>query len=217
MNRARFSAHVSKMAPKSYISDTGLYAVHTDQPSYLYIDTSRVEKIPDVLVRVRKPRDVDGRVPYTYRHPFTAEDNDCLQFAESLTSGIVQYRGKACVFAVGGRKFGFADKNNVALARKYRADEAANPAVAQAYAIVRTNLLQLLKEKDVEYAPYHIAHVLVADGDSRITLEANAGEPDLARPVFGMYNVRFVTKSFHRRYKSIYGDENAATIVLEKA
>jgi hypothetical protein len=204
------------MASKSYISDNGLYAVHPDHRTYLYIDTGRVKTIPDVLARVKKPQDAHGRIPFTYRHPFTPEDNDCLQFAESLASGIVQHREKTCIYAVGGRKFGFADKNNIALARKYRQDEAANPAVGQAFAIVRTNLAKVMKEKDAEYPPYHIAHVLAADGDSRITLEADAGS-DLKRPVFGMYSVRLVTKSFHRRYKSVYGEDAAATIVLEKA
>jgi hypothetical protein len=199
------------------------YRVYKNQPHILYVEKEAVAALPNILVRdTSATLDAKKYVPYKYRYKFTAEDNDCLQFAEGLAKGVVTYKGDACVYKVHGpyktqRKFGVTDKKNVELARKYRKDAAANPKKGQAYAIVRTNLLKALKEGEEDLPPYHIAHVIIEDGDWRVTLEADAGNEDLTRPDFGIYSIKEPSMSFHEKYKKVYGEEAAATIVLEKS
>lgn len=196
------------------------YRVYQNQPYTLYI--AKDAPIPDILVRDSSfTLDAKKYVPYKYRHPFATEDNDCLRFAEALAKGVVRYTSKACVYNVkdAQRKFGFKDQNNAELALKYRKDETANPHKDQAFAIVRTNLISELKKlkEEEELAPYHIAYVIVEDGDWRITLEANAAIKDLTKPEFGIYSTTDPTKSFHEMYKHMFGNKAAATIVLEKS
>ncbi len=193
------------------------YRVYEKQQHLLYI--AKDAPIPNILMRAPHiPVDVKGFVPYKYRHPFTSEDNDCLRFAEALAKGVVRYTDQACVYTVKDthRKFGVTDRKNMELARKYRKDATADPQVGQAYAIVRTDLLKALKSSTDDLPPYHIAHVIGEDNEWRVTLEADAGNPDLDRPAFGIYSTTMPSKSFHETYNSMYGDEAAATLVLEK-
>ena len=191
------------------------YRVYELQPDILYVKKTKQEEIPDILERVpRMPADAKGFIPYRYLHPFTSEDNDCLKFAEKLAKGDIHYKADACVYGVGGKAFGHTDVKNMQLARKHKKNEKADPKPGQAFAIVRTNLIAVMKKE--EAAPYHIAHVILTDGDWRVTLEANAGDPDMERPEFGIYSVTDPVHSFHRTYKSLYGVEKAATVVLEK-
>ncbi len=193
------------------------YRVYEKQQHLLYI--AKDAPIPNILLRAsRIPADANGFVPHQYRHPFTSEDNDCLRFAEALAKGVVRYTDQACVYNVkdSHRKFGVTDRKNMELARKYRKDAAADPRVGQAYAIVRTDLQKALKNSTDDLPPYHIAHVIAEDDEWRVTLEADAGNPDLDRPVFGVYSTSLPSKSFHATYKSMYGEGAAATLVLEK-
>jgi hypothetical protein len=193
------------------------YRVYEKQPHILYITKDVVA--PTMLRRDTRMRlDSDGYVPYVYRHPFEAEDNDCLRFAEALVKGVVRYTSTTCAYNVSGekRKFGVSDQKNIELARKRKKNAAANPTVGQAYAIVRTNLRTALAQGE-DLAPYHIAHVIAEDDEWRITLEADAGNEELKKPVFGIYSTSNEAKSFHDTYKEMYGETAAATIVLEKS
>ena len=191
------------------------YTVYPELPYVLFI--SKEAEVPTVLKReVNKAPDIEGRRPYVYKYKFTSEDNDCLQFAESLAKGIVHYRSEECVYRVKGSKrvFGDTDRKNIELAIKYKENDKAVPKKGQSYAIVRTNLLEAMKKEDVP--PFHIAHVLAEDGIHRITLEADAGSV-LRKPVFGIYSaLSSDSTTFHKLYKDIYGKHHAATIVLEK-
>jgi hypothetical protein len=194
------------------------YRVYEKQPHLLYI--AKDASIPNTVVRdTRVTLDAKKYVPHKYKHEFTSEDNDCLRFAEALAKGVVRYTANACVYDVEdtGKKFGVTDVKNMDLARKNRQDAGANPVAGQAFAIVRTNLRKALREGNEDLPPYHIAHVIQEDGDWRVTLEADAGNPDLDRPSFGIYSIADAAKSFHNTYKDIYGEDAAATIVLEKA
>ncbi len=133
------------------------YRVYEKQPHLLY--AAKDAPIPNILMRDSRTAAVTGYLPYKYRHAFTAEDNDCLRFAEGLAKGVVRYTGQTCVFAVQGttRKFGVTDKRNIELARKLRKDAAANPREGQAYAIVRTDLRKALKEGDEDLELIRVA------------------------------------------------------------
>ncbi len=192
------------------------YAVYPDYPYVLFI--AKDAEVPVVVKRdMGKAPDMQGRRPHIYRYKFTSEDNDCLQFAESLAKGEVHYSSEECVYRVKGskRQFGDTDKQNIELAKKYKANDKADPRKGQSYAIVRTNLKEALQFSDEDLPPYHIAFVLVEDGEFRITLEADAGAVR-RKPVFGIYSVRpSHPKTFHKTYKEMYGMQAAATIVLE--
>ncbi len=198
------------------VSETDLFAVQVSHPDWLFIAPSQTP--PAMLKPVNPPKtDKAGRVAYTYRHAFHADDNDCLQFAESLAKEKPHYREETCVFKVQGSRsarklFGDSDELNIALAVQHRKDHHADPAVGDAYAVVRTDFM----EQEEELNPYHIAFVIAEDGRSRITLEADAGVARLA-PVFDIYSTIFNSgKTFHGRYKDMYGGRHAATIVLKK-
>jgi hypothetical protein len=206
--------------PKDYgepIWKSDNYVVYPEFPYVLFI--ARDAEIPPVVKRdSAKAPDIHGRYPYVYRYKFTSEDNDCLQFAESLAAGIVHYSSKECVYRVKGsrRQFGDTDKQNIALALEHKTNDKTDPKTGQAYAIVRTNLKEALKHSEDDLPPYHIAHVLAEDGEYRITLEADAGTT-IRRPLFGIYSVNPRNpKTFHKTYKDVYGKHYAATIVLEK-
>jgi hypothetical protein len=53
---------------------------------------------------------------------------------------------------------------------------------------------------------------LFKDGDTNVTLEANAGDPDLEHPVFDMYSSTNPALSWHARYINDY--KPASTIVI---
>ncbi len=193
------------------------YAIYPDYPYVLFI--AKDADIPEVVKRdTGKAPDQEGRRAYVYRYKFTSEDNDCLQFAESLAKGIVHYSSEECVYRVKGsrRQFGYTDKQNIELARSHKMNDKTDPKKGQAYAIVRTNLKEALKNSEYDLPPYHIAHVLAEDGEFRITLEADAGTT-IRRPLFGIYSTDPRSpKTFHKTYKDLYGRQYAATIVLEK-
>lgn len=193
------------------------YAVYPEYPYVLFI--AKDAEIPAVVKRdTGKAPDQAGRRAYVYRYKFTSEDNDCLQFAESLAKGVVHYSSEECVYRVKGsrRQFGFTDKQNIELARSYKTNDKTDPKKGQAYAIVRTNLKEALNTSEDDLPPYHIAHVLAEDGEYRITMEADAGNK-LRKPLFGIYSTDPRNpKTFHKSYKNIYGLHYAATIVLEK-
>lgn len=192
------------------------YRVYEKQPHLLYV--AKGAPVASILTRdTKSPLDAKKHAPYKYKYPFESEDNDCLRFAEGLAKGVVHYAASACVYNVkdSHRKFGVTDKKNAELARKYRQDAAADPRKGQAFAIVRTNLHTALRDGD-DLPPYHIAHVIEEDGEWRITLEADAGNPDLRKPVFSIYSITDPEKSFHAMHAPIYGNAAAATLVLEK-
>ncbi len=193
------------------------YRVYKNVPHLLYVAPAAISAAPSHLLSKAAsiPADPDKYVAYKYRHKFTAEDNDCLRFAEGLALGELHYTKGTCVYTVEGsdRKFGVSDKRNIELARKWRKDEQAARGEGEAYAIVRMDLGKALKDSEEDLPPYHIAHVLLEDGEWRVTLEADAGM-DLNKPAFGIYSTETAKKSFHAEYAPMYGEDKAATIVL---
>lgn len=155
--------------------------------------------------------------PNLYQYFDTLQRNDCLQFAEAMTCGVKDYNKPSCVLREKGSQFEFGKSyasqlnmaNGLSPTKAHNRlpsilNEQANPDAGESYAIVRRKTIE-------GQVPYHIAFVLAKDGDTTITIEADAGNPDLKIPVFDMYSPR---DTFHDRYKKMYAP--AATMILEK-
>lgn len=171
-------------------------------------------EIRDNFVVTRDPtmdREILGKPYYAHIYAHMSQFiNDCLQFVEGLVIGEPSYRGERSMLRPLGSRipFGQSDGRNMQVANMKRViqNEHANPNIGEAYAIVRTGDLW----DDV--VPYHIAYVLAKDGNSNITIEADAGTK-LRKPVFDIYSVISDSgETFHDRYKA----ELYNTIVLRE-
>lgn len=135
--------------------------------------------------------------------------NDCLHLAESFSAHVNQYHGSKSMMKEEQTNllFGFSYVRNQKIVenKKTNLNNKANPSVGQAYAIV---------EKELEDGvPYHIAYVLYKDGSTNITIEADAGNVALIKPIFNIYETANTSKAtFHNRYKNNFTDP--VTIVL---
>tara|TARA_Y100000591_G_scaffold247537_1_gene218637 strand:+ start:3184 stop:4167 length:984 start_codon:yes stop_codon:yes gene_type:complete len=134
------------------------------------------------------------------------EKNDCLKFAEKISLNDADYDLDNSVFSVESdkskRKFGVSDKQNSEIVRytrnyyikkhpKHNID--VNPDIGDAYAMVPHEI-----PLDKGVCPYHAASVIFKDGETNITLEADAGIKT-AKPIFDMYST---TKPRHTFYAS---------------
>jgi hypothetical protein len=152
---------------------------------------------------------------------------DCLMYAEGLCVKKPRYRGKTSQMKVAHvnvekgktRLFGLNYKTNIKLSQlsqeQYRdhTNERADPVTGNAFAIVRQD-----ESEDEELTPYHIAYVILEDGEDRITSEVDAGNIDQTRPIFDIYTIDDAHhESFHSRFEEDYTIGNTApiTIVLE--
>lgn len=182
-------------------SDNKLFAVNTKTQSILYSKNAK-HGLP--LRLVGPPQ--DGYYPYTYAYEF---GNDCLQFAESLVTRIPTYSGRACQLKDKKTNvlFGVSDAQNERIARTSAVNEFANPNVGEAYAMVNSDFTASASDKAL--VPYHIAYVMFKDGNSDITLEADAGRKKRQAPIFDIY--KRPARTFHRQTTSV---ENPATVVL---
>lgn len=165
--------------------------------------------------------------------------NDCLGFAECLvsdkfkivskTTPKIDKSARKCAYVekYSGKKFGFNYNQNIEIATNYFSDQSVlnNDADAEintgeAYAIVNIDYYE--QQQYIEAVPYHIAYVLFKDGDSNITMEADAGQEDRTDPVFDIYCQK---DHFHTRWavehklfdREQYQNTNANTIILVKA
>ena len=186
-------------------SDNNLFRVDSSKPDVIFIhkDVPIPSKWLSPL-RIRSPRNM---VAYRAANPL--EPNDCLILAESLSADVPGYQSTKCHFRekTTNLAFGFTDSQNIRISNTPSAiqNERANPDIGEAYAIVRKEIIE-------GEAPYHSAYVLFKDGNTNITMEADAGDPDLTYPVFDIYDDR--RKTFHARFSKLY--HPATTIVLKK-
>lgn len=140
---------------------------------------------------------------------------DCLHTAEEinkndeLKTGGVQSKVSGTTEA-----FGASDAANITAASSYASDDAAAPAVGQAYVIVNKKW-----PKGPKY-PYHAAAVVATDGNDRVTLEVFAGTSDAsARNTYGKYSM-YATgggsgDKFHSYWKDNFFGADSATVVIE--
>lgn len=193
------------------ISQNNKFIIDLDNPHVLY--SSKILSSP--LLR-HKGTKLFFDVPY-HKYSFLCGlyENDCLKFAEALVQNLPIYTDPKSIYIEkeSGYVFGHTYVQNIKIARnKYSnnsaKNEKANPQVGEAYAIVRT--------KKSDEAPYHIAYVLYKDGETNITLEADAGDLELLDPIFDMYSTttRGDHETFHDTHKESM--EPASTIVLVK-
>lgn len=203
------------------VSPSSQFAIDKKKDHIIYV--SSTEPPHSWLKRVDgiKPINIKDKTLYPYEYFDVLYINDCLKFAEAMASGVKDYDKLKCVLREKGSRFKFGSKDeiNVTIAKGLSPskkkpalpdilNERANPEIGESYAIVRSRELS----PDVEEVPYHIAFVLAKDGDTNITIEADAGNDELEKPVFDMYSPR---DTFHDRYKDMYSP--ASTIVLERA
>ena len=182
------------------------YAVDSNNLSVLYIKNGVTDFNHTMIGRATKLPIVNDYIPYKYTpRKFV---NDCLQFAESMAADIPGYNEERCIFRSKNsmKSFGESDDLNSKIALKDREDNEANPNIGEAYAIVSLKVNP--ENPDLNY---HIGYVVAKDGDTNITLEADAGVKGQRFPVFDMYDDK---KTFHKRYSEIY--KPASTIVLKK-
>lgn len=199
---------MSRKSSSWKFSENKKFAINVNDASVLLIKPS-VDKTPLHPWIVEIDKTTKGYQSYNIVNNFSKGENDCLNFAESLTTGIWGYQKNSCALKEKKSKKVFGDtyEKNIQLASKLGEilNDKANPEVGEVYAIVR--------KKDLEGDhPYHIAYVIAKDGDTSITVEADAGDPERKTPVFDMYNL--TTDTFHSRYKDSFYP--ASTIVLIK-
>ena len=134
-----------------------------------------------------------------------AIENDCIGFAEKciIKDLYKETEGKDFTKISTNDIFGISDEENIRIANKIKKkskhkSHKVNPKIGEGYIIMPT------KEKLGE-CPYHGACVAFKDGDSNITLEANAGDKLSRKPIFDFYSSGKVERNtFHYRHKDDY-------------
>ena len=134
-----------------------------------------------------------------------AIENDCIGFAEKciVKDLYKETEGKDFTKISTNDIFGISDEENIRIANKIKKkskhkSHKVNPKIGEGYIIMPT------KEK-LEECPYHGACVAFKDGDSNITLEANAGDKLSRKPIFDFYSSGKVERNtFHHRHKDDY-------------
>jgi hypothetical protein len=198
------------------ISENDLYMVDLGDPTRLLVHDDAAPPTGDLIIADGGDAP-DGYQGYHY-DPDADFENDCLGLAENLARNIDQPSGRAEFRAVGdqgretGRLFGHTDATNTSIASgAWGTDELANPDIGEAYSTARTRIVP-------DEVPYHAATVVAKDGGDNVTLEADAGDPDLAVPVFDMYGTRTgdemdadddPQQTFHDRYRGMYSTRGA--------
>ena len=113
--------------------------------------------------------------------------------------------------------FGKSDKANIAYSKLYvistpNRNIHANPEAGDAYVIVR----QKIEEDET---PFHVAYVILTDGNSTLTIETDASKPKDKKPLFDMYLINDNFLSFHKRFENTYTTTHGVkpiTMVLTK-
>lgn len=214
-------------------SPNNIFRIYNENKNYIYVKNKHLDKPRSYhfLVEIDPANEpsaktVSGFTAFRFSTKFKKDKindktkivyNDCLRMAEELTCGIKDYDLEESILMEKntGIAFGETLKKNKDLANRlestgiYLVNEKANPDVGETYAMVRKGKVA------VNENPYHIAHVLFKDKNVNITLEANAGDPSLEYPQFGMYGNTESAK-FDTFYKAYVEEEypNSVTLVL---
>lgn len=199
-------------------SQNELYVVDSTTETILYVKDGAPPPRPTALIVANGSQtQIDGEDYDQYHYdPSRNFTNDCLAFAENLARGTDVDSTRHGEFrAVGDRPggadrlFGVTDAQNVDIAQGgWVENEAANPAIGEAYATARP-VMPIGGE-----TPYHIATVIAKDGSDNVTLEADASDPQRVLPIFDMYDtVPPHTRTdpdsltFHETYEDTYTSE----------
>jgi hypothetical protein len=174
--------------------------VYASNNQILYVkshDIGRVEKYNFLSQVSEGVNTVKGYIPYRFAYEFDDDkrQNDCLGWAEAMTCG-VHGLGKSILQEPNtGLAFGYRYKTNkkigISLNKRKKElarpiNERADPHEGESYAVVRK------AEPKIGESPYHVAHVLFEDGNTRITIEADAGNAEdksIVYPSFEIYSI----------------------------
>ena len=228
------SRNISVSDNKDFIwSENRNYLYDTYDNSILYIEHSLpVASFLEILKKIKVPKSyIEYHTDKIYNVcKFFGKKrfkNDCLMFAECVTTGDFTYREDDSFLKekTTGETFGNSDKENIQIAKTVSKDYyydfySVNPDIGESYAIISHDI----KDKKM---PYHIAYVLAKDGISNITIEADSGDK-LKLPKFGIYDVKFpetlstrrgvktshvmINNTFHDSYKKYF--KKSTTLVL---
>ena len=225
---------ISVSVNKDFIwSENRNYLFDKHDNKLLYIEQSLpVPSFLSILNKIKIPKsyiEYDSDKIYNVCQFFGKKfKNDCLMFAECVTTGDFTYRDDDSFLKekTTGETFGNSDKENIQIAKKVSKDYyydfySVNPDIGESYAIISHDI----KDKKM---PYHIAYVLAKDGISNITIEADSSDK-LKLPKFCIYDVKFpetlstrrgvktshkniVNNTFHDWYKGYF--KKSTTLVL---
>jgi hypothetical protein len=198
------------------ISATGNFYVKTGAPEKLFVKNGIVLDSRGAQIIADGSNENHAGSAYDGYHYYVDDTggfvNDCLGLSEKLALSDPADTGRAEFRAPGsgpgeGKVFGntYVQNTEIATNNAWYTDEATDPAVGEAYAIVPT-----VKPGNDAYgnaeAPYHAATVIAKDGTDNITLEADAGMA-LSRPIFDIYDTQPPgtridgnSKTFHEVY-----------------
>ena len=211
---------------KYKISDNKIFLLKLPNPNEIFINTTFISNIEaqnpeffkNMILNRQTTRGLGESILKNYtkfslnkQYEIKNEKNDCLLFAERVSLNDLKYSKSASVFSVDlgktSKKFGKSDKDNsqiVSYTRNYavKRDRLHNftvdPDIGDAYSMVPYEI-----PIDSGTCPYHVATVIFKDGDTNITIEADAGIK-LDKPIFDMYSVSLFRHSFFINHVKTY-------------
>lgn len=211
---------------KYKISDNKIFLLKLPNPNEIFINNSFITNIEaqnpeffkNMILNRQSSRGREDSILNDYtkfslnkQYELKGEKNDCLLFAERVSLNDLKYSKTASVFSVdlgnNSKKFGKSDKDNshiVSYTRNYTIKRdrlhnfTVNPDIGDAYSMVPYEI-----PIDSGTCPYHAATVIFKDGDTNITIEADAGIK-LDKPIFDMYSVSLFRHSFFINHVKTY-------------
>ena len=209
-------------------SDNQIFLLKLPNPTEIYIKTSFIANVEaqnseffkNMILNRQTTRGREESILKDYtkfslnkQYEIKGEKNDCLLFAERVSLNDLKYNKSASVFSVElgktSKKFGKSDRDNsqiVSYTRNYGVKRdrlhnfTVNPDIGDAYSMVPYEI-----PVDSGTCPYHVATVVFKDGNTNITIEADAGIK-LDKPIFDMYSVSLFKYSFFISHVKTYLD-----------
>ena len=176
-----------------------------------FLSDTRTLRGEDHFTKNKKGEIIYKKFTTTKSLEIKKDKNDCLKFAERLSLNDAEYDLDNSVFSVQSdktkRRFGVSDKQNseiVKYTKNYyikknpRHNIQVNPDIGDAYAMVPHEI-----PLDKGVCPYHAATVIFKDGETNITLEADAGIKSL-KPIFDMYSTTLDKHTFYASHMPTY-------------
>jgi len=176
-----------------------------------YLTESKILRDDDAIIKSKSGKQIYNKYTTTREFFIKGEKNDCLHLSERLSLLNPNYNSDVSIFRVKSdktqRKFGVNPKQNKSIAEqtnknylhenpKYYLD--INPKIGEAYAMV-----PLVEPTTKKSCPYHVAAVIFQDGETNITLEADAGKIT-QKPIFDMYSTTKPQFTFYANHWQTY-------------
>ena len=176
-----------------------------------YLTESKIFRDEDAIIKSKTGKQI--YIKYTTTSDFFTKGvkNDCLHLSERLSLLNPHYNSNVSIFRVKSdktqRKFGVNPKQNKDIAEQTNKNYLhenpkyylqINPKIGEAYAMV-----PLLESTTKKSCPYHVASVIFQDGETNITLEADAGKIT-QKPIFDMYSTTKPQFTFYANHWKTY-------------